>query len=199
MIAYPLTLPTGIYPSSYTLGYMTNTRVNTSPFTFSTQKLESYGQAWTLKLDFPPLDDDKARLMASFMAKLKGSYGSFYFTPKNAWKGTGTGYATLVSIDNDLRTTITVKAPNTSIPEGSYVQIGEQLVQIQTSVPAQAGNVSNVSIFPRLRTTPPLETSTVVITLINPKGKFALTANEQQWTIDRSRHYAFSIEAMEAL
>jgi len=196
MIAYPLTLPAGIYPSSYTLGYMTNTRVNTSPFTFSTQKLESYGQAWTLKLDFPPLDENQARLMASFMAKLKGSYGSFYFTPKNAWKGTGSGTPILVSIDSDLRTTITVSPSNTSIPDGSYVQIGEQLVQIQTSIPAQAGNVTNVSIFPRLRTALPAGTP---ITYINPKGKFALTANEQQWTIDRSRHYAFSIEAMEAL
>jgi len=196
MISYPLSLPTGIYPSSYTLGYMTNTRVNTSPFTFSTQKLESYGQAWMLKLDFPPLDDDKARLMASFMSKLKGAYGSFYFTPKNAWKGTGSGTPTLVSIDNDLRTTITVSPSNTSIPEGSYVQIGEQLVQIQTAVPAQAGNVANVSVFPRIRTALAAGTP---ITYINPKGKFALTANEQQWTIDRSRHYAFSIEAMEAL
>lgn len=196
MISYPLSLPTGIYPSSYTLGYMTNTRVNTSPFTFSTQKLESYGQAWMLKLDFPPLDDDKARLMASFMSKLKGAYGSFYFTPKNAWKGTGSGTPTLVSIDNDLRTTITVSPSNTSIPEGSYVQIGEQLVQIQTAVPAQAGNVANVSVFPRIRTALAAGTP---ITYINPKGKFALTANEQQWTIDRSRHYAFSVEAMEAI
>ena len=195
-IAYPLSLPAGIYPSSYTLGYMTNTRVNTSPFTFSTQKLESYGQAWTLKLDFPPLDDDKARLMASFMSKLKGAYGSFYFTPKNAWKGTGSGTPTLVSIDNDLRTTITVSPSNTSIPEGSYVQIGEQLVQIQKAVPAQAGNVANVSVFPRLRSAIPAGKA---IIYTNPKGKFSLISNEQEWTIDRSRHYAFSIDAMETV
>lgn len=195
-ISYPISIPSGIYPSSYTLGYMTNTRVNTSPFTFSTQKLESYGQCWTLKMDFPPLTEDQARLMASFMAKLKGSYGSFYFTPKNAWKGTGSGTPTLVSIDNDLRTTITISPSNTSFPEGSLVQIGEQLVQIQTSVPAQSGNVANVSVFPRLRSAIPAGTA---ITYINPKGKFALTANEQQWTIDRSRHYAFSVEAIEAL
>lgn len=195
-ISYPISIPSGIYPSSYTLGYMTNTRVNTSPFTFSTQKLESYGQCWTLKMDFPPLTEDQARLMASFMAKLKGSYGSFYFTPKNAWKGSGTGTPTLVSIDNDLRTTITISPSNTSFPEGSLVQIGEQLVQIQTSVPAQSGNVANVSVFPRLRSAIPAGTA---ITYTNPKGKFALTANEQQWTIDRSRHYSFSVEAIEAL
>lgn len=195
-ISYPISIPSGIYPSSYTLGYMTNTRVNTSPFTFSTQKLESYGQCWTLKMDFPPLTEDQARLMASFMAKLKGSYGSFYFTPKNAWNGSGTRPSTLVSIDNDLRTTITINAPYTSFPEGSLVQIGEQLVQIQTSVPAQVGNVANVSVFPRLRSAIPAGTA---IIYRNPKGKFALTANEQQWTIDRSRHYSFSVEAIEAL
>jgi hypothetical protein len=195
-INYPISIPTGINPSSYTLGYMTNTRVNTSPFTFSTQRIESYGQAWTLKMDFPPLTEEQARLMASFMAKLKGAYGSFYFSPKNPWKGTGSGAPTLVSIDNDLRTTITISPSNTSFPEGSLVQIGEQLVQIQTSVPAKSGNVANVSVFPRLRSAIPAGKA---IIYTNPKGKFALTANEQQWTIDRSRHYAFSLEAIESL
>jgi hypothetical protein len=195
-INYPISIPTGINPSSYTLGYMTNTRVNTSPFTFSTQRIESYGQAWTLKMDFPPLTEEQARLMASFMAKLKGAYGSFYFSPKNPWKGTGSGAPTLVSIDNDLRTTITISPSNTSFPEGSLVQIGEQLVQIQTSVPAKSGNVANVSVFPRLRSAIPAGKA---IIYTNPKGKFALTANEHQWTIDRSRHYAFSLEAIESL
>lgn len=195
-ISYPISLPTGVYPSAYSLGYATNTRTNTSPFTFSTQKIESYGQIWSLKLTFPPLNDAQAKLMASFMTKLKGQYGSFYFSPKDAWKGTGSGTPTLVSIDNDLRTTITVSPSNTSIPEGSYVQIGEQLVQIQKDVPAQAGNVANVSVFPRLRSAIPAGKA---IIYTNPKGKFSLISNEQEWTIDRSRHYAFSIDAMETV
>lgn len=195
-INYPLSLPTGVYPSAYTLGYMTNSKTNTSPFTFSTQRLESYGQAWSLSMTFPPLDETKARSMGAFMAQMKGTLGTFYFTPKNGWKGTGNGAPTLVSIDNDLKNSITINPNNTSIPAGSYVQIGTQLVMVLNDVAAVGTNVSGVSIFPRLRSA--IAGGTLII-YTNPKGKFSLTSNDQQWSYDRSKHTMFNLEAIESL
>lgn len=195
-INYPLSLPTGVYPSSYTLGYLTNSKTNTSPFTFSTQRLESYGQAWSLSMTFPPLDEAKARAMAAFMAQMKGTLGTFSFGPKNAWKGTGAGAPTLVSIDNDLKNSITINPNNTSIPAGSYVQIGTQLVMVLNDVAAVNTGVAGVSIFPRLRSA--LAGGTF-ITYVNPKGRFSLTSNDQTWSYDRSKYTTFNLEAVESL
>lgn len=80
-----LTFPTIRRPSAGSYRLRGNTQTHTSPLDRTQQTLEMPGATWELTVGWESLNADDQRVMAAFLAQLRGAAGRFYYSPA-AWQ-----------------------------------------------------------------------------------------------------------------
>lgn len=88
-----LTFPTIRRPSRASYRLRGNTQTHRSPLDGTEQTLEMPGAVWELTVSWESLDTTDTRVLAAFLADLRGASGRFYYSPA-AWsprRATGGG------------------------------------------------------------------------------------------------------------
>lgn len=186
-ISYPLSIPTGIAPIAYNLGYKASVISYSSPFTFQTHVYKGVGYAYSLSLDFGLIKSDRRNEMEAFLMALNGVYGTFKWYPKNPTKNVVSNKT--ISAHNTLRDTLTLNNV-TSITVGDFLRVGTQLVKVV--------NISGNAIDIR----PPLREDSVNATVYGSDvyGVFRLSGNDQKpGPVDVNWNQAFAMECVEAV
>lgn len=80
-----LTFPTIRRPSGASYRLRGNTQTHRSPLDGTTQTLEMPGAVWELTVSWENLSGDDQRVLAAFLAQLRGAAGRFYYSPA-AWQ-----------------------------------------------------------------------------------------------------------------
>lgn len=78
ILSWPAGLPE---PKSAEFWLQANTQQHTSPLSRDVQSLEMPGARWRAELTFPPLKESQWRIFTSFIARLRGAAGRFYYYP----------------------------------------------------------------------------------------------------------------------
>lgn len=76
-----LTFPTIRRPSSASYRLRGNTQTHISPLDRTAQTLEMPGAVWELTVSWESLTSDDSRVLAAFLASLRGAVGRFYYSP----------------------------------------------------------------------------------------------------------------------
>ena len=76
-----LTFPTIRRPSGASYRLRGNTQTHRSPFDGTVQTLEMPGAVWELTVSWESLNSDDMRVLAAFLADLRGTAGRFYYSP----------------------------------------------------------------------------------------------------------------------
>ncbi len=76
-----LTFPTIRRPSSASYRLRGNTQTHRSPLDGTVQTLEMPGANWELTVSWESLNSDDMRVLAAFLADLRGTAGRFYYSP----------------------------------------------------------------------------------------------------------------------
>lgn len=179
-ITYPLNLPTNKGIAEITVRANTATSVSQSPFTFQEQVQVYPGQQWSATIKLPPMKRDDAAEWSAFLLSLNGREGTFLLQDPSM--ALPRGIATGTPVVNGLSQTgnmLSIKdaTPNVTgwlrkfdhfhmVVSGAY-----RLHAILEDVNTDSSGEATFAIWPRLRESPPDETSLV---LINPVGQFRL-------------------------
>lgn len=160
--------------------------------------------AWVLDISFPRMTISRAAALAAWIDSLRGSYGTFYYSPRFAVQSAGV--ATNLA-QNAFATSQVVQiggwttgAP-THLAPGQFIQIGSQLVRIVAAPSvAEPGGTATVEFNPPLRSN--LSAGTTVETT-NPRGLFRLDfadGDGSGYQVDPDRLPEFTaLRAVEAL
>lgn len=158
------------------------TAVSSSPFSYNQQVYEHQGVMWEAEITMPPLNHSEAKAMAGFLAGLRGQSKTFSFgNPLHNTSATG-------NITGSVGATAVI-ASFSGAEVGDYFQHGEYLYII-TGLGTGVAN-----IMPPLRTS--AATSTVDFTY--PKGRWRLSTNEVNWSINEASLYGFTLAIVEAI
>lgn len=158
------------------------TAVSSSPFSFSQQVYEHQGVMWEAEITLPPLKHNEAKAMAGFLAGLRGQSKTFSFgNPLHNTTAAG-------NITGSVGAT-SITANFTGAVVGDHFQHGEYLYII-TGLGA-----GTAEIMPPLRTS--AATSTVDFTF--PEGRWRLSTNEVNWSINEAAFYGFTLAIVEAI
>jgi len=194
--------PSNIEPDSITWSLRANTQVYTSPLNGVIQTAELPGTRWTASMAFSNLDVAEARLMASFLVKLRGSSGRFYLHDYSHPDPQGTAGGTPVNLTAGSTTTVIKSSGWTAstliLKEGDYVQFHNyELKLITDDVTSDVGGLADLPIEPPLRGT--LTNSQNIVTT-NPQCLMLLDSDDlARWdTQGNSFLDNFSISCVEA-
>lgn len=77
MPAYPLALPTNVFPENVRVRRRTATAVAESPFTLQQQVYQHPGARWEIEVALPAMPYDLAALWTQFFYDLAGRVGTF--------------------------------------------------------------------------------------------------------------------------
>jgi hypothetical protein len=80
-----LTFPTIRRPSAGSYRLRGNTQAHRSPLDGTEQTLEMPGAVWEITVSWDNLGTDDQRVLAAFLAQLRGAAGRFYYSP-TAWQ-----------------------------------------------------------------------------------------------------------------
>lgn len=199
-ISYPLSLPDIKSPRKLTWYCNTDNAVSISPPTGQTQIQRSGSDGWALDISLPNLSRDDAAEWWSFLASLRGQFGTFMAgdpiasTPRGVATGTP---VTGVAAPGDDELEIKGMTPSTGNiwRAGDYIQVGVRLYMILGSHTSNGSGSNTVPVFPTIREA--IADSTAIITT-NPKGLFRLTDPTVTWGVDERKTYDISFSAIEA-
>lgn len=147
-----------------------------SPFTFHRQVFRQTGERWRVKILFPPMKRETAAKLRSFLLKLDGNYGTFYFGDPFSTAPRGIAFGSPV-IDgaNQTGKVIQVKGFNANVTgilkESDRIQIGSRLHEVTRDTNTDGAGVAILDIWPRLRESP---ADLTPIVTNDPKGRFEL-------------------------
>ena len=187
-IAYPLTLPS--HTGMASIGFrMVNTTALSESFFTGVQQVQGYPrQRWEVDVTLPPLKHADALIWISFLASLRGRFGSFRLGDPMATSPQGTATsATITGAAGSASVTVTMTG---TLLAGDYIQIGTGLHRVLVN---KTGS-GTLEIWPLLRTT----VSSVAAVLTNPVGIFRLMTDDQSWNVNSASLYGVSFSAMEA-
>ncbi len=211
-----LTWPTALLPSSYELHLAANTQSGgRSPFDGTEQTLEQPGAKWVAKLTFENLTLGEGRLMAAWLASLRGRAGRFYwFVP--AWGPLGTagtdGGSVVLNGAGQTGTLVYFRGWPASRTQvlypGDYVTwldpTGRPQLHIVTSdylgnmvaVQSTAGGLNSFNVSPPIRRSPNDGAGT---NFTNPFGLFRLSRDVNPAAFAAGMKASVTIEIEEAL
>lgn len=208
--------PAALLPSSYQLHPAANTQSGgRSPFDGSEQTLEQPGMKWVAKLTFDNLTLAEGRLMAAWLAGLRGRAGRFYWGPP-AWGPRGTagtdGGAVVLNGAGQTGTLVAFRGWPASRTQvlypGDYVTwldpAGRPQLHIVTSdangdmVPVQtsAGGQNQCNVSPPIRRSPNNGAGT---NFTSPFGLFRLSRDVNPQDFTAGMMASATIEIEEAL
>jgi hypothetical protein len=203
MTTYPLTFPSvGIVQSSFSLTSTTASSV--SPFTGEEQVYFFGGQFWEGSVTFKPSTRAEIAEVQSFLAKLKGRFGTFlYNDPDDISAVGGVGGTVTVNGASQTGNTLTVDGmtPSSTIRKaGDYFSLGtglnSRLYMFTEDLVSDGAGEGTATFEPNLRSSP-ADNDTLDIT--NPTGLFRLADNTALWNSNRSSVYEVSISFREVI
>lgn len=200
-ITYPLTLPTVTGIRSITLRSVNAVAIEQSPFTFAQQVQASSGQRWEADVTLPPMKRESAATWVSWLRSLRGQYGTFLMGDPLCATPRGTAGGTPI-ITNQSGGTIIVTGAAVSqtgwLLSGDYIQIGTgssaTLHMVLQDVDTDGSGNAAVEVWPHVR-----GTRSGTVTVSNAVGRFRLSDNMSDVTIDSASTYGISFSAMEAI
>lgn len=204
-ITYPLSFPSTIGISEFTLRTRSAVARTESPFSFADQVQVNAGQQWQCDVTIPLYNRDTAEDANTFLMKLNGREGTFLLGDPNANSPRGS-VTTTVTVDGNGQTggelSVTGLAASTAgdFKAGDFIQLGSlgtaRLHKILNDVVSDGSGNATLDIWPNIRTSP-LSGDTVTYT--NAVGQWRLTSNEFEYRIDNNGFYSVSFSALEPL
>ena len=149
-ITYPLTPPSGLNPSTFSLSRNDVVASAVSPFTLQEQVQRFQGQQWVLTADYPLLTPAQVDQWEGFIGRLKGKFGTF--TMGDPRKPAPSGVATGTPLVNSPGASLTTSGSTDSgftlpFTSTTNVQVGQTVSG--TNVAAGSivtGVVANTSV-----------------------------------------------------
>lgn len=145
---------TGIIPESVEFGIEYNTQLSTSSLTGYIQTIEIPGARWFCRMSYTNLEQDEARSLSAFLAKLRGMSGRFYLPDYSRALplGNASGIGSVVS--TPTADSIEISFSSGFLNIGDYIQIGNdesRELKIITSRSFSGGSTFLYGIEPSLR------------------------------------------------
>jgi hypothetical protein len=179
---------------------------STSPFTLSSQVYLHQGQIWSGEVKFPPLNRAQASEVLSFLAQLKGKYGTFLYGDPDylALGPRGVGGGTpLVAGTSQTGNTLDVDgfpALTTVYKKYDYFSLGsgttQRLYMLTEDAITDSSGAVTLTFEPNLRISP---SDNDPLTFTGAKGAMSLSTNITEWDANESNIYEISIPFKEAL
>jgi hypothetical protein len=206
MVSYPLAFPSvSVRAARFQLTRSVGKTV--SPFTFAEQVILNQGERWEGEVSFVPVRQEDAGLIKSFLANLRGSYGTFLYGDPDYLAQGPLGDASgspLVDGASQTGQTLDVKsAPiNTTgwLKAGDYFQLGTgasaRLYMLTADADTDGSGNVTLEFWPNLRTSPS-DSQAIIVT--GAKGAFRASGNAAAWDISESNIYGFRFPFEEAI
>lgn len=203
MTTYPLTFP-DVGVKSSTFGLMSSSIADKSPFTGQGKSYDYGGQWWEGQVTFKPVRRVDAALIQSFVAKLRGQFGTFnYGDPDALTLGfQGAGGTILVKGASQTGNNLIVDGmtPSTTIAKaGDYFQLGtgtSARLYMFTQDLVSDGSGDGTAVFePDLRSSPADNTQ---LDITAPVGTFRLVNSDFMWSSNETSIYQMSLTFREA-
>ena len=192
-ITYPLALPTHTGIASIELRAVNSVAYSQSPFSFKGQAHAYSGEMWQADVSLPPMKRDDAERWIAFLMSLRGQYGTFLLGDPNGTSARGSASSASITGSAGSRS-VTVSMTGT-LKAGDYFSLGTGDDQRLYKVLVDQTNSGTLEIWPALRAS----ASSASADLTTPQGRFRLSTNEQNWSINEASFYGITFGAMEAL
>jgi hypothetical protein len=200
-ITYPIAVPSWPTPSAVNWLMASAVAVSTNPFNYKSQAQHFGGDAWGIELSFDPMYRSEAAPWIAFLAKLRGSFGTFLFgdilmkLPQGPALGTPTvrganqtGYV--------LSTQGWLGATSVALKAGDFLQIDRALYQVTADAIPNTSSFVSIDVWPSLR----LHADNAPLILSSPQGVFRLVESTVRGIeAPSSQLYTLSFSAEEAL
>lgn len=207
MTTYPLTLPTHTGIRSINIRAVNVVAYERSPFTLSGQAQASAGQGWAADITLPPMKYEDAEQWNAWLLSLRGQFGTFLMgDPVRALaRGSARGTDTVTvngagQTGENLNITSDQLSALEYLKAGDYIQLGSgistTLHKVLVDVDTGASGNATLTLWPHVRTAPS-NGATVVVE--NAKGRWRLSSNESEWSVNEASIYGISFSAMEAI
>jgi hypothetical protein len=206
--SFPLTIPTITGVRSITLRATNVVSMSQSPFTLKQQVVSHAGQQWEAEITLPPMTRAEGEEWVSFLVKLKGMAGTFLLGDPSAATPRGSASTNagtpLVKGSGQTGDTLTVDGCPASVTgylkAGDYIQLGNNssatLHKVLNNSNTNGDGETTLDIFPSIRTAP---ADNAAVTVTNAKGRFRLSSNQTNWSINEVTHFGISFAAVEVV
>ena len=207
MTTYPLALPTHTGIRGVSLRAVNSVAYERSPFTFAGQAQANAGQMWMADVTLPPMKYEDAEQWIAWLVSLRGQFGTFNMgdparsTARGSARGTDT-----VTVNGADQTGETLDITSDQLSEtgylkaGDYIQLGTgssaTLHKVLADVDTDASGNATVTLWPHVRTAPD---DAATVTVQNTVGRWRLSSNESEWSVNEAAIYGISFSAMEAI
>ena len=186
-LTYPLTFPSGIGISRFSLRMVKSVGVAESPFTLNQQVHDFGGARWEAEITVPPLSQADAQVFQAFLIGLEGRKGTFTMShPLHNQTGT---VSTATGTKGDTSLTLS----GAEMPAGTYFSIDSFLYMV-TEAKASGSSV-DTEIQPPLSN----DVSAGNIDMTSPLGTWRLASNHNGWSTDVSSRTPFTFACVEAI
>lgn len=207
MTTYPLTLPTHTGIRGVSLRAVNAVAYERSPFTFAGQAQASAGQMWMAEVALPPMKYADAEQWLAWLISLRGQFGTFLMGDPMRCIARGSARGTdAVTVNGAGQTgeTLDITSDQTSeleyLKAGDYIQLGSGLTttlhKVLVDVDTDASGDATLTLWPHVRTAP---SNGETVTVEAAKGRWRLSSNESEWSVNEASIYGISFSAMEAL
>lgn len=205
MVTYPLDFPAvGVTDSSFRLKRVVSE--STSVFTGASQFYKHQGEWWEGEVTFRVMRRADAALVQSFLAKLRGKYGTFLYGDPDALALGKLGVGGTITVNGAGQTgnTLTVDGMTTStngiLKAGDYFQIGTgssaRLYMATENLDSNGSGQGTLTFEPKLKESP-ADNASIISTA--PKGVFRLSENTSEWRAGATNLYEITIAFKEAV
>ena len=206
--SYPLTMPTSPKPSRITWKPLDVVAASESPTSLQQQLYQHPGNAWRVEVALPPMKRAQAAEWIAFGRKLRGRWGTFYFTdpvfasPRGNPQGTPqvNGVQTVRSWTLDTKgwtasqTGLLLPGDMIRVYDGSAVK--HWLHMVLTQVDSDLGGLATIDVWPSLRNAV-IDGRTIYT--VAPFGIFRMASNEATgWDETAGQMFGFGFSAIEA-
>lgn len=180
-------LPTVILPSSQEFGLVANTRIFSSTFNQSVQRVEQPGIRWRATYTYDLLGDANARLFKSFLAQVRGRANKFW---ARDFAFVGQADVGGLACAGTIGQTTATLSSSLTLSEGDYIALGTELKLITADSTGTA-----ISFEPPLYDD---HTSSSVITA-TPAAYMILDQDSVNWKTQPPNISSLSFSATEIL
>ncbi len=205
MPTYPLTFPAvGVLSSTFRLRRVVSESV--SPFTGAQQIYRHQGEWWEGEATFRIMRRSDAALVQSFLAELRGKFGTFLYGDPDALALGKIGAGGTITVNgagqtgNALIVDGMTVSTNGILKKGDYFQLGtgltSRLYMATQDLNSNGSGQGTLTFEPRLRFSP-ADNDAVNITA--PKGLMRLVSNTAEWQADQSNLYTISLAFKEVV
>lgn len=204
MPTYPLSFPSvGVVDSSFRLVRVVSE--SQSIFTGASQVYQHQGEWWEGEVTFRTMRRADAALVQSFLAQLRGKYGTFLYGDPDALALGLLGAGGTINVNGAGQTGNSLNVDGmtnstTILRAGDYFQIGTgsaaKLYMCTEDLVSNGSGVGVLNFEPRLKVSPADNASVITS---SPKGVFRLSENIAEWRANQTNLYQVTIAFKEAI